>query len=193
MAQGSSSSARVLTDHDEIRNWAEERGAEPACVIGTGGDGDIGMIRLDFPGYSGEGSLEPIDWDDWFQKFDERNLALLVQDETARGERSNFNKLVSRETVEKEQAGRSSRSRSGSRSGSGRSRSTTRSRKSSASRGSRTARAGAVRGSRASSSSQRSGRTSSGRTGRTSSSSRSEARGTKTNSSAGRSSRRKAA
>ena len=193
MAQGSSSSARVLTDHDEIRNWAEERGAEPACVIGTGGDGDIGMIRLDFPGYSGEGSLEPIDWDDWFQKFDERNLALLVQDETARGERSNFNKLVSRETVEKEQAGRSTRNRAGSRSASRRSRPTTRSRKSSASRGSRTARAGAVRGSRASSSSQRSGRTSSGRTGRTSSSSRSEARGKKTNSTASRSTRRKAA
>jgi len=36
------------------------------------------MIRLDFPGYSGERSLEPIDWDDWFDKFEESNLALLV-------------------------------------------------------------------------------------------------------------------
>jgi hypothetical protein len=58
------------------------------------------MIRLDFPGFSGEGSLEPIEWDEWFQKFDESGLALLVQETTARGERSNFNKLVSRETAE---------------------------------------------------------------------------------------------
>jgi ferritin-like metal-binding protein YciE len=85
-----SRSARPLTDHDAIRQWAEERGAQPACVRGTGGRGDTGMIRLDFPGYTGEESLEHIAWDDWFQKFDENNLALLV-----RGD--NFNKLVSRE------------------------------------------------------------------------------------------------
>jgi hypothetical protein len=52
-------------------------------VRGTGGPDDVGMIRLDFPGYSGEGSLEEISWDEWFDKFDESNLALLVQDETA--------------------------------------------------------------------------------------------------------------
>src|SRR5689334_16665830 len=109
-------SARPLTDHDEIRRWAEERNAKPACVRRTGGGGDVGMIRLDFPGYSGEGSLEEISWDDWFQKFDESNLALLVQEQTARGQQSNFNKLVSRETAEESgrNGGRSSRS-SGSR------------------------------------------------------------------------------
>jgi len=66
---------------------------------GTGGRGDTGMIRIDFPGYSGEQSLQPISWDDWFDKFDERGLALIVQDTTARGQKSNFNKLVKRETV----------------------------------------------------------------------------------------------
>lgn len=58
------------------------------------------MIRLDFPGFSGENSLEEISWDEWFQKFDEQGLALLFQDTTARGEKSNFNKLVARETAE---------------------------------------------------------------------------------------------
>ena len=96
---------RVLTDHEEIREWAEERGAQPARVRGTGGDGDVGMIRLDFPGYSGEESLEPISWDEWFQKFDESNLALLVQDETASGQKSNFNKLIGRETAEQRARG----------------------------------------------------------------------------------------
>ncbi len=92
-------SAHPLTDHDEIRQWAEERGAAPACVRGTGGKGDIGMIRLDFPGFSGEESLEHISWDDWFEKFDESGLALMVQDKLGSGEPSNFNKLVSRETA----------------------------------------------------------------------------------------------
>jgi hypothetical protein len=71
------------------------------------------MIRLDFPGFSGEQSLERIGWDEWFEKFDESGLALLVQDETARGERSNFNKLVSRRTAEE---GASSRRKSSGRS-----------------------------------------------------------------------------
>jgi hypothetical protein len=87
-------------DHEEIRQWTEERNARPACVRGTGGGEDVGMIRLDFPGFSGEQSLEHIDWDEWFQKFDESGLALLVQDTTAGGQQSNFNKLISRETAE---------------------------------------------------------------------------------------------
>jgi hypothetical protein len=65
-------------------------------VKGTGKGDDTGMIRLDFPGYSGEESLQEISWDDWFEKFDESGLALLVQDRTAGGTESNFNKLVRR-------------------------------------------------------------------------------------------------
>jgi hypothetical protein len=85
--------SRTLTNHDEIRAWAEGHGARPACVMGTGGKDDVGMIRLDFEGYSGEGSLEEISWDDWFEKFDESRLALVVDD---RGTAPNFNKLVRR-------------------------------------------------------------------------------------------------
>jgi len=96
----SSAAARPLTDHDEIRQWAEDRGARPSRVSGTGVAEDVGMIRLDFPGYSGGESLEEISWDEWFDNFDDRNLALMVQDETASGEISNFNKLVSRHTAE---------------------------------------------------------------------------------------------
>jgi hypothetical protein len=107
-----SASSRPLTDHNEIRRWAEERGAHPACVRGTGTSDDVGMIRLVFPGYSGEGKLEEIPWDEWFDKFDESGLALLVQDETARGQKSNFNKLVSRETAGISGAGSSKNPRS---------------------------------------------------------------------------------
>ena len=73
--------------------------------MGTGGNGDTGMIRIDFPGFSGEGKLQEITWDEWFQKFDENGLALLYQEQTAGGEQSNFNKLVSRQTAEKKGGG----------------------------------------------------------------------------------------
>lgn len=91
------SSSTTTTDHDFIRQWADERGAQPACVKGTGKKGDTGMIRLDFPGYSGGDSLQPISWDEWFDRFDANHLALVYQDRTASGETSNFNKLVRRE------------------------------------------------------------------------------------------------
>lgn len=105
-----SAQANVLTDHDEIRQWAEERGARPACVRGTGAGEDVGIIRLEFAGFGDEPSLEEIDWNEWFQKFDESGLVLLVQGETAQGETSNFNKLVKRETAkDKKSARRSTR------------------------------------------------------------------------------------
>jgi hypothetical protein len=91
---------RVLTDHDEIRKWAEARGAKPACVKGTESEEGSCLLRLDFPGYTGEESLQHISWDQWFRVFDMRNLALIVEDRTADGKPSNFNKLISRETAE---------------------------------------------------------------------------------------------
>lgn len=97
--------AHILTEHEEIRRWAEERGAHPACARGTGGKEDTDMIRLDFPGWSGPESLQPIEWDQWFRKFDEDNLALLVQEQSRPGEKSNFNKIVSRAAAEANRAG----------------------------------------------------------------------------------------
>ena len=88
---------KTLTDNEEIRRWAEDRKAKPSCVKRTGDKEDVGLIRLDFPGYGGEESLEEISWDEWFEKFDEKNLALIVQEKTSGGEKSNFNKLISRE------------------------------------------------------------------------------------------------
>jgi hypothetical protein len=96
----SKASSRVLIDHDEIQRWAEDRGAKPSAVRNTSGGDEVGIIRLDFPGFSGGESLEEIEWDEWFEKFDDNNLALVVQEKTANGQRSNFNKLVNRENVE---------------------------------------------------------------------------------------------
>jgi len=67
------------------------------------------VLRLDFPGYSGAGKLQPIEWDEWFEKFDSAGLALLYQETTKGGQPSNFNKLISRN----QSGGRSNGSRSG--------------------------------------------------------------------------------
>lgn len=95
--------AKATIDHDFIRKWAEARGGKPSTVIRTETHGEPGVLRIDFPGYSGEGTLEEISWEDFFDKFEEKNLAFLYQEKTAGGELSNFNKLVSRDTVEVEQ------------------------------------------------------------------------------------------
>jgi len=104
--------SKVTTDHGEIRRWAEERGAKPSAVIRPESDDDASIIRLDFPGYSGAGSLEEISWDEWFDKFDERRLALLYQEQTAGGEKSNFNEIISRETAKEAERGTGGKGRS---------------------------------------------------------------------------------
>ncbi|AKI98631.1 hypothetical protein ATI61_10632 [Archangium gephyra] len=94
-------SSHVTIDHEEIRQWAELRCGRPSMVTGTGEKGHAGILRIDFPGYGGRGTLEPISWEEFFEKFEENKLAL-VYSAHAHGHRSNFNKLIARETVDLE-------------------------------------------------------------------------------------------
>jgi hypothetical protein len=82
------------TDHEQIRRWAEERGGTPATVKSTVKKGEPGILRLDFE--PKDDALEPIDWDEFFEKFEEAGLAFLHQDRTADGHVSRFHKFVSR-------------------------------------------------------------------------------------------------
>ena len=94
-------SANRTIDHDEIRRWVEQRGGKPAHVKRTTDGGDPGVLRIDFPGFSGEGTLEELAWDEWLDWFDRNELAFLYQDEP----KSRFNKLVRRNAQdESEQA-----------------------------------------------------------------------------------------
>jgi hypothetical protein len=104
----SKSKASSITDHDEIRRWAEERGAQPACVRNTGSRNGVVILRLELPSSSSKQALEMIEWNEWFEKFEEQGLALIHQETLANGKKSNFSKLVSRETAN----ARDSRSRS---------------------------------------------------------------------------------
>lgn len=89
------SDSKKTTDHSTIKNWVEERDGHPAAIESTSSKEDVGMIRIEFPKGDSD-SLEKISWDDFFEKFEESNLAFLYQEETSDGEKSRFCKLVSR-------------------------------------------------------------------------------------------------
>jgi len=91
---------KYTTDHETIRQWAEARGGRPVTVKGTEKGGEPGVLRIDFPGYGEDERFEPISWDEFFKKFDEKGLAMLYEDKTADGKVSRFYKFVSRDTLE---------------------------------------------------------------------------------------------
>jgi hypothetical protein len=86
--------AKTTTNHNEIRKWVEARDGRPAVVRTPGRAG--GILRVDFGEPDEE--LEPVDWDQFFEIFDDNNLAFLHQDRTENGQLSRFNKFVERET-----------------------------------------------------------------------------------------------
>jgi predicted metal-dependent phosphoesterase TrpH len=91
----------ATTDHDEIRRWVESRKGHPAVVKSTHRNGqEGGLLRIDFD--PPEDSLERIEWEEFFDTFDDNGLAFLYQEETASGGKSRFNKFVSRDSVDAE-------------------------------------------------------------------------------------------
>lgn len=100
---------KVTTDHEVIRQWIEARGGRPATVRGTGGDSKAGVLRVDFPGHKAA-RVEPLSWEEFFSKFDEKRLAFLYQENTSQGMKSRFCRFARRENVgiEGQHPGRSS-------------------------------------------------------------------------------------
>jgi hypothetical protein len=103
--------SKATTDHETIRKWAEKHGGHPARVKATGRGEDPGILRIDFPGFSGEGKLEPIGWDVFFKWLDRNELALIYRPQ------DRFNKIVSRETVSERSQGKRKRQTAKGRSG----------------------------------------------------------------------------
>ena len=95
-----SAESKTTTNHEEIRRWVEERGGHPARVKNTESKNSPGLLRIDYPGYSGSDSLEAISWDEFFTGFDENNLAFLYQEQTKDGGKSRFSKLIDRSSAD---------------------------------------------------------------------------------------------
>ena len=84
----------VTTDHEVIRQWAQSRKAVPATVPGTEHGDHLGVLRFDFPGYSGD-TLTEVSWEQWLDTFDKRRLNFIYQEELSSGKPSNFFQLES--------------------------------------------------------------------------------------------------
>ncbi len=99
--------AETTTHHETIRKWAESKGGKPAAVDRTHQGGDVGIIRIMFPEarQSEHESLVEITWDEFFEEFDKRELALVYDD------KSMFNKIVGRDTAERRERGEHGASR----------------------------------------------------------------------------------
>ena len=88
--------SHTTTDHKKIQQWVDERGGHPARVKGPESKNSPGLLRIDYPGFSGEDRLEEISWEEFFDGFEKNGLAFLYQDTTADGKISRFSKLVDR-------------------------------------------------------------------------------------------------
>lgn len=88
--------AKITTDAEIIRRWADEHGGKPAVVSRTHDEQGVGIIRIMFPesAQSDHDALEEISWDEFFEQFEASELALLYEED------GQFNKLVGRDTAE---------------------------------------------------------------------------------------------
>lgn len=84
----------VTRSHAVIKHWAAERGATPATVPNDMHGGYLGVMRLNFPGYGGQG-LVPTSWDEWLKTFDHGEMVFIFQQQMENGQRSNFFHLAS--------------------------------------------------------------------------------------------------
>jgi hypothetical protein len=88
------STSNTTTDHEVIRKWVEKRGGKPAIVEGTeNNDTGAGLLRIMFTEQSRD-RLKEVDWDTFFQTFDDSHLEFLYQDKTKDGKESRFFKFV---------------------------------------------------------------------------------------------------
>ncbi len=101
-------STRTLTDRDEIRDWAAARMGSPAISEASpsvGGDDPVLSIVFDQASYQDQdrgadpaialGGREIVEWDEWFQIFEDKQLALVVSEEIP-GRKDSFHEIVRR-------------------------------------------------------------------------------------------------
>ena len=82
---------QVLSNHEDIRLWAAARSGNPAIEDRPAGLGGSPILRIVFDQFAlntGEsqygdrqGGLDLVDWDEWFELFDQHKYGLLVEDE----------------------------------------------------------------------------------------------------------------
>ena len=78
---------KTLTNHEEIKNWADKNDMKPATVRDTNESNDTSFFALPVA----MKKTYDINWEHFFELFEQNKLALIVEDD------SKFNKFISRE------------------------------------------------------------------------------------------------
>ncbi|WMJ75116.1 hypothetical protein RCC89_18390 [Cytophagaceae bacterium ABcell3] len=91
--------SKVTIDHNQIRKWAEARKGKPVVVEETQKGKGTGIVRISFPYGKYKTALKEISWDEFFEMFEENNLAMVYQEKTKTGNISRFSKFVDRDAV----------------------------------------------------------------------------------------------
>lgn len=98
---------RILTDHAEIRQWAEARNGSPMLMDVPSGTGSRTLLQLTFGQHAlnaqnnegpdrAAGGYQLVNWDDWLAELERQQLALKVRDDRP-GSLDNDFEFVSRE------------------------------------------------------------------------------------------------
>jgi hypothetical protein len=87
--------SETTVDHEKIRKWAQRHGGKPAAIASTHDESDVGIVRIMFPRskQSEHDNLTEISWDEFFDEFEKRSLALVYDED------SMFSKLISRSSA----------------------------------------------------------------------------------------------
>lgn len=88
--------AKLTTDLDQIRQWAESRGGHPAALRNHADNQRLGVLFVIWPGEQFASELEELDWGAWFDAFEAQRLAFLYREYTTEGLPSHFFKVVTR-------------------------------------------------------------------------------------------------
>ena len=92
--------SQILTERDDIRQWAEARGGNPMLMEVPTGSSSRTVLQLTFgqdelnadnnEGPDRIGGYELVSWDDWFAALEENKLAISVSDDPAGGNEAEF-------------------------------------------------------------------------------------------------------
>jgi hypothetical protein len=92
--------AKILTDREDIRQWAIARAGSPMLMEVPDGTGSRTLLQLTFgqealnsDGNQGPdriGGFQLVSWDEWFAALDTAGMALRVSDDLSGGSEAEF-------------------------------------------------------------------------------------------------------
>lgn len=82
---------KYTTDHEEIRKWIEEHKGTPAVIKGMIEETGVEipeMLHVSFD--QDDPNMEGLDWEEFFERFEDANLALVYNETIGEGETPDF-------------------------------------------------------------------------------------------------------